>query len=132
MPKAEINRLITEWGKDRLRHRVELAMAAQAFNVSVDAMFYRLAGQGVFRWDEKTKYIPQHIQPEQVPPFRVCNLKEHVSKEFLHTAISLHENEKVSAGKLAEWLFAPRAKVEDYLAELRKDQENGIGDGEDE
>jgi Zn-dependent peptidase ImmA (M78 family)/DNA-binding transcriptional regulator YiaG len=131
MPTAEITALVQESG-NKLRERVGLAMASQTFNVSVDAMFYRLANQGLFRWDEKSKYISQHIQQEAVPPFRVCNLKEHVSKQFLHTAISLHENEKISAGKLAEWLFAPRAKVEEYLADLRKDQENGIGDGEDE
>ena len=131
MPTVEVDRLVKEWGSG-LRQRVALGMAAQAFNVSVDAMFYRLVGQGMFRWQEKGKYIPQHVEEKDVPPFRVCELKEQVSKEFLHTAISLHENEKVSAGKLAEWLFAPRAKVEDYLAELRKDQENGIGDGEDE
>lgn len=131
MPSAEIDRLVKQWGT-ALRQQVILGMAAQSFNVSVDAMFYRLATQGVFRWDEKGKYIPQHVEQKEVPPFRVCELKEQVSKDFLYTAISLHENEKVSAGKLAEWLFAPRTKVEDYLAELRKDQENGIGDGEDE
>lgn len=131
MPASEMDRLMKEWGK-ALRQHVVLGMAAQEFNVSVDAMFYRLAGRGIFRWDEKAKYIPKHIKQEEVPSFRVCELKNQVSKEFLHTAISLHENEKVSAGKLAEWLFAPRTKVEDYLAELRNEQENGIGDGEDE
>jgi Zn-dependent peptidase ImmA (M78 family)/DNA-binding XRE family transcriptional regulator len=131
MPTAEIERLVKEWGTT-LRQPVVLGMAAQVFNVSVDAMFYRLTEQGMFKWGEKSNYIPGHVEEKAVPQYRVCELKEQVSKNFLHTAISLHENDKVSAGKLAEWLFAPRAKVEDYLADLRKSQENGIGDGEDE
>ena len=44
----------------------------------------------------------------------------------------MHQQGKVSAGKLAEWFFAPRAKVEEYLAELQKKQENGMGEGDEQ
>lgn len=131
MPSAEVDRLVQQWGK-ALRQHVVLGMAAQAFNVSVDAMFYRLVNRGVFRWEEKAKYIPAHLESGAVPEYRVTKPGEQVSKKYLHTSISLHEEDKVSAGKLAEWLFAPRSKVDEYLAGLRKDQENGIGDGENE
>jgi Zn-dependent peptidase ImmA (M78 family)/DNA-binding XRE family transcriptional regulator len=132
MASAEIDGIVKDWGNAALRQRVVLGMAARTFNVSVDAMFYRLAGRGVFRWEEKKKYIPGPPKEETVPEFRVNKPEEQVSKEFLHTAISLHEREKASAGKVAEWLFAPRIKVEGYLADLGREQENGIGGGEDE
>lgn len=131
MATAEIDQLIQEWGKS-VRQPVLLGLAAKAFNVSVDAMFYRLADRGVFRWDEKSKYIPGPPKEKAVPEFRVKKLEDEVSKEFLSMAISLHETEKASAGKVAEWLFAPRILVEEYLAELGRQQENGIGGGEDD
>jgi Zn-dependent peptidase ImmA (M78 family)/DNA-binding XRE family transcriptional regulator len=131
MATAEIDGVVKDWGNS-LRQPVVLGMAASSFNVSVDAMFYRLAGRGVFRWEEKNKYIPGPPKEATVPEFRVSDPVKQVSKEFLHTAISLHEKERASAGKLAEWLFAPRMKVEGYLADLGREQENGIGGGEDE
>ena len=67
-----------------------------------------------------------------MPEFRVSELEEQVSNEFLRTAISSHESDKASAGKLAEWFFTPRIKIEDYLAKLSNDQENGFGGGEDD
>ena len=132
MPSSEIDRLLREWGTSAIRQRPMLNMAAKMFNVSADAMFYRLAERGVFRWDEKTIYIPKTLQEETVPECRVESLEEQVSGKFLRTVISLHETQKASAGKLAEWLFASRMEVETYLSDLRDEQENGIEGGEDE
>jgi Zn-dependent peptidase ImmA (M78 family)/DNA-binding XRE family transcriptional regulator len=131
MPTTELEQLVKD-SREALRQPVGLSMAAKIFNVSVDAMFYRLAGMDVFRWDEKSKYIPAPPKEANVPEHRVHKLEEQASKEFLHAAIALHEKEKASAGKLAEWLFAPRGTVDDYLAALGQEQENGIGGGDDD
>jgi Zn-dependent peptidase ImmA (M78 family) len=131
MPTMELEQLVMDSG-DSLRQPVVLGMAAKMFNVSVDAMFYRLAGMDKFRWDEKNKYIPAPPKEAPIPEFRIGELEAQASKEFLHAAISLHEKEKASAGKLAEWLFTSRGTVEKYLKDLGREQENGIGGGDDE
>lgn len=87
MPSAEMDQLLREWGSS-LRQPVMLGMAAKTFNVSVDAMFYRLVGRGAFRWEEKTKYIAAPPKEKEMPEFRVSELEEQVSNEFLRTAIS--------------------------------------------
>lgn len=132
MASVEIDRLLRECGTEGVRQPVMLGMAAKMFNVSVDAMFYRLAARGIFRWEEKARYIPKPVEYKTPPEHRVEELEEQVSGKFLRTIISLHENQKASAGKLAEWVFAPRTKVEEYLTDLSREQENGIGGGEDE
>ena len=125
MPTAEIDQMLKDYG-DTLRQPITLAMAAKSFNVSVQAMFYRLVGRGTFRWDQQKKYI--NFQPEEkpLPDFRVSKLETEISKEYLQTAISLHESGKASAGKLAEWFFTSRGKIEDYLANLGWEVESGL------
>lgn len=129
MPASEIDRLVKESGEAKLRQPIFLAMAAKILNVSVDALFYRLAERGIFKWEEKSRYVPKWLAEKPVPTMRVEKPGLQVSKEFLQDVISLYESEKASAGKLAEWLFAPRLKVEEFLAELRQEPEYGIGGG---
>jgi Zn-dependent peptidase ImmA (M78 family)/DNA-binding XRE family transcriptional regulator len=125
MASSDIDQLIKDYGSS-LRQPAILGMAAKMFNVSPDAMFYRLTQREIFRWTEKVKYIPVAPKEKEKPEFRVTEISDQVSKELLHAAVSLYENQKATTGKLAEWFFAPRTKVEEYLTALIQEQENGI------
>ena len=127
MPTAEIDQLLKDYGES-LRQPITLAMAAKTFNVSAQAMFYKLVGRGIFRWDQQRKYINFQLEKKELPEFRVDDLETEISKEYLQTAISLHENSKASAGKLAEWFFTSRIKIEEYLANLGREAESGLSE----
>jgi Zn-dependent peptidase ImmA (M78 family) len=124
MPSQDIDAVVRTHG-DRLKDPVLLEAVARTFHVSRDAVFYRLAHHGVFRWEEKSKYFTKHTEPEP-PQTRVTDIEEQVAGPFLETALSLYLQERASAGKLAEWFFAPRHVVEEYLSGLSRDQDNAL------
>jgi len=126
MPQAEVENLIQTFGPKLKEHGV-LGLAAQRFNISVEAMFYRLAKMDFFRWEERSRYITPWQRNATLPTVRVKDLHRDVARDFLAAAVSLYENGKASAGKLEDWFFAPRSIVEDYLRRLGKAQETGIG-----
>ena len=112
-------RLVRELGQAmgaRVKTIQGLESLAQRFNVSRDAMFYRLAGQGVFKWSEKNRFFTAKPEPDAQPKHRVDNPAEQVAPEFLQIALGLFDQEKVSAGKLAEWTFSGRPTIERFLS----------------
>ena len=117
MPSRLVQELSQQLGS-RLRTVEGLETFAQRFNVSRDAMFYRLASQQFFKWADKGRYFTDGPKVEQKPvTHRVSDVADQVSPDFLQTALSLVDKESISAGKLAEWVFASRPVVEDYLSE---------------
>lgn len=116
MPSRAIDEMLRQPGLS-IRTVEGLEALAQRFNVSRDAMFYRLAGRRAIAWSEKKRFFSAKpdAQPD-LPRHRVARLDEQVSPEFLRMALELHDQEKISAGKLAEWTFASRHATEDYLS----------------
>lgn len=119
MPSDEIEKLI-EFFKDDIRHPLTLDTMAKYFNVSREAVFYRLAEKKLFDWKEKSKFFSKINLSEVISSNRVINIDEQVSKKFLINALTLYANEKISTGKLSEWLFVDRITLEEYLSNLSK------------
>jgi Zn-dependent peptidase ImmA (M78 family)/transcriptional regulator with XRE-family HTH domain len=128
MPKSDVEQLVKTYG-DRLRDPASLQTVARHFNVSRDAMFYRLTQLGVFSWSEKSTYFTGTFEVKPPPPVRVEKIDAQVDARFRDLAISLHQAGEITTGKLAEWLFTPRHVVEEYLAELARAKVMGISDG---
>jgi hypothetical protein len=127
MPKCDVEELVKKYGA-RLRDPASLETAARHFNVSRDAIFYRLTELGVFKWSEKSTYFGGTFPLEAAPTQRVETIDAQVDVRFRDTALSLHYSERISTGKLAEWFFAPRHVADGYLADLRKKQDLVISD----
>jgi Zn-dependent peptidase ImmA (M78 family) len=126
MPLQDVQEAIQLFG-GRLREPGVLGLVAQQFNVSLDAMFYRFAKLGFFRWDERVKYIKPWQQSSEPLGARVNHPGHEVARGFLNAAVGLYENKLIDTDTLAEWFFAPVARVKDYLADLRQQGETGIG-----
>jgi Zn-dependent peptidase ImmA (M78 family)/transcriptional regulator with XRE-family HTH domain len=127
MPRADLQKLVKNYGT-RLREPAGLEAAAQQFNVSRDAMFYRLTQLNVFRWTEKSSYFMGSFEPPAPPVQRVSKIASQVDARFRDLALSLHQAGTISTGKLAEWFFTPRHVVEEYLTELSSEKESAISD----
>jgi Zn-dependent peptidase ImmA (M78 family) len=130
VPTPDLENLVKSLG-DRLRDIAVLDAAARYFNVSRDAIFYRLTQRDFFDWSEKSSYFTGGFERRETPPYRVNEtgeLQDQIDPIFLQTALSLHQDEKISTGKLAEWLFAPRHIVDEYLARLTQLEELAISD----
>lgn len=130
MPRDDLQALVVKYG-DRLREPSMLESAARHFNVSRDAIFYRLTQLEFFRWSDKSAYFGGNYPLEDAPMVRVAkreNIDAQVDARFRDTALSLYQEDKISTGKLAEWFFTPRHVLEEYLAELRQKEEQVISD----
>lgn len=125
MPTPAVDRVIASLG-ERLRETPVLDSAARAFNVSRDALFYRLVGKGVFEWSDKKRYFTESVAPEPDGTERVTSIDAQVAPGFVQLALQLFDTERVSAGKLSEWFFAARPTVEDYLAARSLEVESAL------
>ncbi len=127
MPEADLQAIVKAYGS-RLKEPSCLERVAQEFNVSRDAIFYRLTKLNVFRWTEKNKYFRGDFQTPVAPPCRVENIDAQVDARFRNVALALNEEGQISNGKLAQWFFTRRHVVEEYLAELARDKDLTILD----
>jgi Zn-dependent peptidase ImmA (M78 family)/DNA-binding XRE family transcriptional regulator len=127
MPQADLKAIVESYGS-RLKEPSCLERVAQEFNVSRDAIFYRLTKLNVFRWTEKNKYFRGEFQTPTAPTCRVANIDAQVDARFRNVALGLHEDGQISNGKLAQWFFTKRHIVEDYLDELARDKDLTILD----
>jgi Zn-dependent peptidase ImmA (M78 family)/transcriptional regulator with XRE-family HTH domain len=134
MPSAAIKELVEKRGRE-LRNVAQLDEAARRFNVSRDALFYRLTQHNLFGWKEKSRYFSGEFRPPPPPQERVATADEieaQVDPAFLQIALSLLNEHKISSGKVAEWFFAPRFVVDDYLSKLDAGIDLAISNGNDD
>lgn len=97
--------------------RIEtLDSIARYFNVSREAIFYRLVQKGIFSWEEKRNYFGAASDQNHSSSARVENIEQNISPEFLRIALQIYDQQKISTGKLTEWFFADRSNLEEYLA----------------
>lgn len=115
IPDASLNQIIEKAGRT-LRHTETLDSIARWFNVSREALFYRLVEKNIFTWQDKRSYFSKPKDQPVPPMVRVRNIDEQVSPEFLRLALQLFDEKKISAGKLKEWFFTDRITLEEYLA----------------
>lgn len=123
MPTADVEKVVLA-NRGRLKDAIALDAVAREFNVSRDAIFYRLVQHHVFRWQEKSTYFTGTFQPPKPPAHRIDDheeLDKQVDGAFLQLALALLNNHKISTGKLAQWFFAPPHVVNDYLGQLDAD-----------
>ena len=115
MPGESIDAMIDTLG-EKIKWHETIDNLAHYFNVSRDAIFYRLAEKGIFSWDEKKYYFSQSTSTRPEPDVRVENIDEQIASEFLRLALELFDSEQVSTGKLSEWFFSAQIIVDEYLA----------------
>jgi Zn-dependent peptidase ImmA (M78 family)/DNA-binding XRE family transcriptional regulator len=128
MPTRAIEEIVREYGA-RLKSPQTLDVIAQSFNVSREAMFYRLTDPkfGVFTWAERAKYFTSGDALERAAAARVSDIPRQVAPEFLRIALKLYAAEEVSAGKLAEWFACSQQTLEKYLSRSeRAEAETGL------
>ncbi len=117
MPELILNQEIEKVGTESIKHTEILDSIAKYFNVSREALFYRLVEKKIFSWEEKKFYFTKPKDRPATPSNRVHDIDEQVSPEFLRLALQLYDNNKISAGKLKEWLFTDRVTLDAYLAQ---------------
>jgi Zn-dependent peptidase ImmA (M78 family) len=131
MPRHHVDEARRAAG-ERLRSVEALDAFARVYNVSRDAMFYRLVDLGFFEWTDKSKYFTRgKVEDGSPPPSRVDDIAEQVPPEFLRIGLRMLEEEEISTGKLREWLFTTRSVVEQFLATTRLEQEIFIDESDE-
>jgi Zn-dependent peptidase ImmA (M78 family) len=88
MPATEIQQLVGKFNGE-LKQPVLLDSLARFFNVSREALFYRLVEIGTFNWNEKAKYFKKSDAKEAAPSVRVDRIAEQVAPDFLKMGLLL-------------------------------------------
>ncbi len=133
IPRSSLEKLIAQY-MDQLRHPAMLDAAARHFNVSRDALFYRLTQVDFFSWTDKSRYFRGNYPLSDPPTLRVADPKgedpkgidSQVDARFRDTALTLYQEGKVTTSKLAEWFFTPRHIADEYLDELAKKKDDSL------
>jgi len=125
MPSDEVDTFVRRY-EHELQNPSFLPVAARSFNVSPDALFYRLVGKRVYAWTDKDRFLLSRKPESKFPDTRVDDIDEQVDPELVRLGLRLYEQEAISAGKLAQWFFAPRLLVEDYLARFSEERDSVI------
>lgn len=125
IPTEALEDLVENYG-DRIKEPAGLEAAARHFNVSRDAIFYRLTQLNIFSWTDRSMYFGGTFPLQEPPAQHVEKVDDQVDARFRDVTLCLHQEAKVSTGKLAEWFFTPRHVVENYLAELASSKDNAI------
>lgn len=125
MPSDEVDTFVRRY-EHELQTPSFLPVAARSFNVSPDALFYRLVGKRVYAWTDKDRFLLSRKPESKFPDTRVDDIDEQVDPELVRLGLRLYEQEAISAGKLAQWFFAPRLLVEDYLARFSEERDSVI------
>lgn len=115
MPTDTVDKILSVPGA-KLKSIEVLDSIARYFNVSREAIFYRLVEKGIFSWEEKKFYFSKQKSLPIVPPTRVENIDEQVACDFLRMALELFDAEKISSGKLQDWFFTDLITLDEYLA----------------
>ncbi|MCX8056403.1 MAG: ImmA/IrrE family metallo-endopeptidase [Ignavibacteria bacterium] len=119
MPSSDFDKIVAAYSSE-IDKTIFLDLIAKHFNVSREAVFYRLAEKKVLNWKDKSKYLKNIKMIEEIPSSLVTNIDEQISKKFLINALKLYSEEKISSGKLAEWFFVDRITLMDYLEKFYK------------
>lgn len=122
MPSNDVEQVIRQAGQT-VKHIETLDSIARCFNVSREAMFYRLVEKGIFKWEEKQLYLRKSAAQPEPPETRVQDIDEQIAPEFLRLVLNLHDAKKISTGKLKEWFFTDRITLEEYLTNRAREVE---------
>ncbi len=114
IPEATLNTFVEKFGRE-LRQIAVLDSVARWFNVSRQALFYRLVEKDIFTWQDKRFYFTAPKTELTLAPVRVKTIEEQVAPEFLRLALQVYDQKQISAGKLKEWFLTDRITLEEFL-----------------
>jgi Zn-dependent peptidase ImmA (M78 family)/DNA-binding XRE family transcriptional regulator len=117
MPHRQLEKRVKDLGS-HLRYPQIFHRLAQEWNVSPEALFYRLASMQIVRWSEKNRYLSAPTTPSAEPWPRVTNIFSQIAPAMIDAGLKAWIEETITSGKLAEWWATTREAVDDFLSQL--------------
>ncbi len=123
---VNLKKLVRESGT-RLKNPAVLKSIAGVFNISPDALFYRLMQHRFFSPVERTNFVTPYLPQEVDFTFRVVNIEDQVDKEYLTTVYAEYIDDGISFTKLRDLLFTDENTLSEYLDKMESLIEDNIG-----
>ena len=111
----------------KFRNPAFLRTVAGIFNISPDALFYRLMQIGYFSPAEKKNFVTPYIPPEIDLTTRVRDIDTQIDKEFFTRVYSGYFDDEISFSKLKNLLFTDEETLSKYLEEMESLIDDNIG-----
>lgn len=119
---TKLMRSIEEEYSQQIENTLFVSVIAQYFNVSRDAMFYRLAERGKLSWGKKGKYVKEFNPIPWRPQPRVTDIHAQIAPDFLRLGLALYDKGEISSSKLSEWFGVSIRRIEEYLNKIEDDE----------
>jgi Zn-dependent peptidase ImmA (M78 family)/DNA-binding XRE family transcriptional regulator len=129
LPERELDARITSLGKSGFKQPSVFHRVAHEWNISPEALFYRLAGKGLLTWAETKRFYQKKPAAKASTEirFRVDNISEQVPLSMIDAGLTAYAEEKISLGKLADWWHAPLELVSTFVSQLEMAESGDLG-----
>ncbi|MFN7137737.1 MAG: helix-turn-helix domain-containing protein [Limisphaerales bacterium] len=117
IPAADFEPLVQKHG-DLMLDVAFMEVIARSFNVSRDAIFYRLTKLGLLNWKHDFEKYAAPFEKAEPRDHRVTDISNQVSPLLVEPAFSTHRKCHLSNQKLADWLHTSEATIGEYLTNL--------------
>ena len=91
---------------------------ARSFNVSRDAIFYRLTKLGLLDWKRDFERYAAPFNKANPRDHRVTDITTQVSPLLIEPSLATQNKCRISNQKLADWLHASEATIGEHLTNL--------------
>ncbi|MBA4150297.1 MAG: ImmA/IrrE family metallo-endopeptidase [Verrucomicrobia bacterium] len=117
MPLEDVKTIVNRYG-ERLLDPILMECIARQFNVSRDAIFYRLTQLKLCNWKEHHARFASPFEKGTPGNLRVTDITEQVPPIVTENALCLHLSDQASMERLGDWFFTGTTTVEDHLKKL--------------
>ncbi len=121
LPLADVEVIAKRYGED-IRNPALMETVARGFNVSRDALFYRLTQLEICFWNEKAQFASpfENVEPGEA---RVTDIAAQVPSEFLEIALAIQLRKRESSSLIANWIATNESTANAYNLVLQKIQQ---------
>lgn len=130
LPERELDARILALGKSGIKQPANFHRVAREWNVSPEALFYRMASKGLVTWPESERYYKKKSPASKTQaeiPCRVDSISEQVPLSMIDAGLTAYTEEKISLGKLADWWHAPLELVSTFVSQLEIAESGDLG-----
>jgi Zn-dependent peptidase ImmA (M78 family)/DNA-binding XRE family transcriptional regulator len=119
MPLEDVKTIVDRYG-EKLLDPALMECIARSFNVSRDALFYRLTQLKLCTWKDHHAQFASPFEVQKPTGQRVTDIADQIPANLFENALALHLAGQASITKLAEWFFNSGGSSQEYLLGLSK------------
>ncbi len=117
MPLEDVKQIVDRYG-EKLLDATLMECIARQFNVSRDAIFYRLTQLKLCNWKEHHARFASPFEKGKPGETRVTDIQEQVPEVLLENVLAVHLSGQASQSSLCSWTFSNPQQLANWMTSL--------------